>query len=178
MVITTLSKLVFHVFHSKWHIVHHLCVSYLELGPVIILALRKWCIYYFWMVFTETHTERETALVGFYFWASSVQNFIYWSWMLLLFNSNKVSQIWTSSLQVPSFCVRPPPIFIRLSWSEARLCETSLPPRPPCCVWGPWAVPRAAAPWRPLLGSRDEMPASQQPDKPPLRCCCCCSGWF
>lgn len=33
----------------------------------------------------------------------------------------------------------------------------------PCCVQGPWAVPRAAAPRRPLLSSCDEMPASQQP---------------
>lgn len=33
----------------------------------------------------------------------------------------------------------------------------------PCCVQGPWAVPLAAAPRRPLLSSCDEMPASQQP---------------
>lgn len=33
----------------------------------------------------------------------------------------------------------------------------------PCCVQGPWAAPRAAAPQRPLLSSRDGMPASQQP---------------
>lgn len=36
----------------------------------------------------------------------------------------------------------------------------------PRCVQGPWAVPRAVAPRPPLLGSRDEMPASQQPPEP------------
>lgn len=41
MVTITLSNPVLHVFHSKWRIIRDLCVSHLELGPVIIIALRK-----------------------------------------------------------------------------------------------------------------------------------------
>lgn len=58
-----------------------------------------------------------------------------------------------------------PPLFIRLSWSDARLFETSPAPGLPRCVDGPWASPWAGRPLRPPLSCCDEMPSSQRPIK-------------
>lgn len=52
----------------------------------------------------------------------------------------------------------PPPLFIRLSWSEPGSVWDLAGTRAPRCADGPWALPRAGGPRRPPL--RDEMPAA------------------
>lgn len=193
MVTITLSNPVLHVFHSKWRIIHNLCVSYLELGPVII-ALRKWWIYYFSLkVSTVTHTE--IAHAGFYSWASSFQNFIYWYRCLSFLTAIK-SQIYRlQSLEVSSFCVHfllflsptPPPPPPSLGFHEARRGGAR-----PRCHPGPLlrsgplggATSGSAPATSSQLLWRDACePATsgaQQPDEPPVPCCYCrrrgCSG--
>lgn len=84
---------------------------------------------------------------------------------------SRAAGLWAANSTVPE-----PPLFIRLSWSEARLCETSLAPRLPAVLM---ALGRrhkqehlgdllSAAVTRCLQPTSYQ---AQQPDKPPVPGC-------